>query len=59
MAEFIEEEVEQTLSVEDVVRDAFTVATKDHRTSIEKEYKRRRDVIAEAERAAIEKEKFR
>lgn len=59
MGEFIEEEVQQTVTSEDVVRDAFLKSTHSHRESIRAEYQRRQDVIMEIERKKIEKEEFR
>jgi hypothetical protein len=49
MADFIDDEDDQELNLEDVIRDAFELTKIKHRESIEKKYQRRRDAIAEKE----------
>lgn len=44
MADFIDDEEDQEINLEDVVRDAFELGKMQHKDSIEKEYQRRRDV---------------
>lgn len=52
MADFIDDEEDQEINLEDVVRDAFELGKMQHKDSIEKEYQRRRDVEDEKQRKA-------
>ena len=47
MADFIDDEDDQDINLEDVIKDAFELSKQHHKESIEREYQRRRDVIEE------------
>lgn len=59
MIDFIDDEDDQEINLEDVIRDAFELSKIQHKESIEREYQRRRDVISEKEHQLQLKEEMR